>query len=31
MKVKELKDFIFKNCHQQMRFAKGNSHYSMKH
>ena len=31
MTVKELKNFTFKNYHQQMRFAKGNNHYLTKH
>ena len=31
MIVKELKDFIFENYHQQMGFAKENSYYSMKY
>ena len=31
MTIKELKDFIFKNSHQRMGFAKENSYHSMKH
>ena len=30
MTVKELKDFIFENYHEQMGFAKENSYYSIK-
>ena len=31
MIIKELKDFIFQNYHQQMGFAKENIYYSIKH
>ena len=31
MSIKELKKCVFENYHQQMRFAKEKSYYSMKH
>ena len=31
MPVKELKDFIFKDYHQQIRFSKEKGYYLMKH
>ena len=31
MTVRELKDLIFENYHQTMRFSKEDSYYSMKH